>query len=277
MLINLHGHLERPLDIRDRTADIQHQAIGSRMRHRQTVRSGEGCDPFVIVCGWPKSLRELLHRQEMAVIGTGGVVEIVQKAWSSSWLRNRSVRARLNCFEPGRRPTAFIPAGADNRVGSACSCCPRRGTAMNRVVAASAAKSNDRKRNTSPGRHLSFSPFRPWCNRLGFSTALGAVRWRFASRPKGVEGLPCRTARSAHEQSSRLPMPPLHLDPRSKASTIRRHSDDFKRVARGRRSWPSSAARLQPSKWRGKIIASWSQVPADERPGGQESEQSHAR
>jgi len=80
VLINLHGHAERPLDISNRAAYIQHQAIGSRVGHRQTVRAGETAYPLIVVDGRTKSFCELLHRQELAVIGTGWIVELAKQA-----------------------------------------------------------------------------------------------------------------------------------------------------------------------------------------------------
>jgi hypothetical protein len=68
------------LDGSDGATDIEYQAVGSGMGHGEAMRLGEAGQPFVVGWGGTKLLGKLLDGEEFAVVGAGGVVELLEEA-----------------------------------------------------------------------------------------------------------------------------------------------------------------------------------------------------
>ena len=75
----MQRNVKRFFNVRHRSADVDQHPIGMRRRHGQPIGARKIEHRLIILSRWTKHFRELLRREIMAVVRTGGIVELCQE------------------------------------------------------------------------------------------------------------------------------------------------------------------------------------------------------
>ena len=71
--------MEGRLDFHNGCADVHDLAVGIGGGHGQAVGVGKGDHGLVILLGGTKGFRELLRGQELAVVGAGRIIKLLEQ------------------------------------------------------------------------------------------------------------------------------------------------------------------------------------------------------